>query len=107
MASLGAAILLVAVVLPLVACGAARDPFTGLWREPTTGRRMEITKEGDQYRLLYGAARRPYVAVREGDELRIRQPFGGDIVVKATAEGRLVMVNGGKASRLVHVPQHQ
>ena len=106
-AGLAAAILLLTSVLPLAACGAGDDPFAGLWWEPTTGRRIEITKEGEQYRLLYGAARRPYQATRVGDELRIRQPIGGDIVLKVAAEGRLQMVSGGKSSRLVRVPQHQ
>ena len=106
-AGLAAAILLLVVALPLAACGSGHDPFTGLWWEPTTARRIEITKDGAQYRLFYGAARRPYQATREGDELRIRQLIGGDIVVKAAAEGRLDMVIGGKTSRLVHVPQHQ
>jgi len=106
-AGLAAAILLLAVALPLAACGAGDDPFIGLWWEPTTARRIEITKDGDQYRLLYGAARRPYQATREGEELRVRQPIGGDIVVKPAAEGRLNMVIGGKTTRLVRVPQHQ
>ena len=106
-AGLVAAILLLAVALPLAACGAGDDPFIGLWWEPTTARRIEITKDGDQYRLLYGAARRPYQATREGEELRVRQPIGGDIVVKPAAEGRLNMVIGGKTTRLVRVPQHQ
>ena len=106
-AVLATTLVLMAVALPLAACGSADDPFTGLWWEPTTGRRIEITKDGAQYRLLYGAARRPYQATREGDELRIRQPIGGDIVVKTAAEGRLDMVSGGKSSRLVRVPQHQ
>jgi len=106
-AGLAAAILLLAAALPLAACGVGNDPFTGLWWEPATGRRIEITKVGEQYRLFYGAARRPYEATREGDELRIRQPIGGDIVVQAAAEGRLDMVIGGKTSRLVRVPQHQ
>ena len=106
-AGLAAAIMLLTSVLPLVACGAGDDPFAGLWWEPTTARRIEITKDGDQYRLLYGAARRPYQATREGDELRIRQPIGGDIMVRAAAEGRLDMVIGGQTSRLVRVPQHQ
>jgi hypothetical protein len=105
-AGLAAAILLLAAALPMAACGAGDDPFTGLWWEPTTGRRIEITKDGDQYRLLYGAALRPYEARREGDELRIRQPIGGDIVVKTSAGGRLDMVSGGQTSRLVRVPQH-
>ena len=104
---LAAAILLLAAALPLAACGSGDDPFTGLWWEPTTARRIEITKDGEQYRLLYGAVRRPYQATREGDELRIRQPIGGDIVVKAAAEGRLDMVIGGQTSRLLRVPQHQ
>jgi hypothetical protein len=102
-----ATLVVLAVALPLVACGAGDDPFTGLWWEPTTARRIEITKDGDQYRLLYGAALRPYQATREGDELLIRQPIGGDIVVKTGAEGRLEMVIDGKSSRLVRVPQHQ
>jgi len=106
-AGLAAAILLLVIVLPLAACGTKDDPFAGLWWEPTTGRRIEITKEGGQYRLLYGAARRPYQATREGDELRIRQPIGGDIVLKVAAEGRLEMVSGGRTSRLMRVPQHQ
>ena len=106
-AGLAAAILLLVIVLPLAACGTKDDPFAGLWWEPTTGRRIEITKEGGQYRLLYGAARRPYQATRKGDELRIRQPIGGDIVLKVAAEGRLEMVSGGRTSRLMRVPQHQ
>ena len=106
-AVLAVTLVLLAVALPVAACGAGDDPFTGLWWEPTTARRIEITKDGDQYRLLYGAARRPYQATREGDELRIRQPIGDDIVVKAAADGRLNMVIGGKTSRLVRVPQHQ
>ena len=106
-AGLAAAIVLLAVAVPLAACGSGDDPFTGLWWEPAIARRIEITKDGEQYRLLYGAARHPYQATREGDELRIRQPIGGDIVVKTAAEGRLDMVIGGKTSRLVRVPQHQ
>ena len=106
-AVLAVSLVLLAVVLPLAACGSGDDPFAGLWWEPTTGRRIEITRDGEQYRLLYGAAQRPYEATREGDELRVRQPFGGDIVVKVAPEGRLVMVIGGQSSRLVRVPQHQ
>ncbi|MCX6362594.1 MAG: hypothetical protein NTW58_00155 [Actinobacteria bacterium] len=104
---LAAALVLLAVVLPLAACGVKDDPFAGLWWEPTTGRRIEIIKEGEQYRLLYGAAQRAYQAAREGDELRIRQPFGGDIVVTIAADGSLKMISGGKSSRLERVPQHQ
>jgi len=106
-AVLAVTLVLLAVALPVAACGAGDDPFTGLWWEPTTARRIEITKDGDQYRLLYGAARRPYQATREGDELRVRQPIGGDIVVKTAADGRLDMVGDGQTSRLVRVPQHQ
>jgi len=102
-----ATLVVLAIGLPLVACGAGDDPFTGLWWEPATARRIEITKDGDQYRLLYGAALRPYPATREGDELLIRQPMGGDIVVKTAADGRLEMIIDGESSRLVRVPQHQ
>jgi hypothetical protein len=106
-AVLVALLVLLAGALLLAACGTKVDPFTGLWWEPTTGRRIEITKDGGQYSFLYGAARRPYQAVRKGDVLRIRQPMGGDIAVKPAADGRLDMVIGGKTSRLVRVPQHQ
>jgi hypothetical protein len=106
-AVLAVLIVLLAGVLPLAACGTVDDPFTGLWWEPASGRRIEITKDGGQYGLLYGAARRPYQATRVGDELLIRQPIGGDIVVKTAAGGHLSMVIGGKTSRLVRVPQHQ
>ena len=105
--ALCAAAVLLVVVLPLAACGVADDPFTGLWWEPTTGRRIEITKEGDAYRLLYGASQRPHEATRAGDELRVRQPVGGDIVVKAAADGHLQMISDGTPSRLVRAPQHQ
>ena len=106
-ALLAATFVLLVAALPLVACGAGDDPFTGLWWEPTSGRRIEITKDGEQYRLLYGAAERPYEATREGDELRIPQLIGGDIVVMIAADGRLDMVIDGTSSRLVRVPQHQ
>jgi hypothetical protein len=53
-------LLLAAVVTPaLPACGNA-DPFTGLYWEPSTARRVEIRKEGDAYLLYYGAAMRPF-----------------------------------------------
>ena len=106
-ALLAAVFALLTAALPLVACGTQDDPFTGLWWEPTSGRRIEITKDGEQYRFLYGAAERPDQATREGDELRIPQPIGGDIVVKIAADGRLDMVIDGTSSRLVRVPQHQ
>jgi hypothetical protein len=106
-AGLAAALLLLAAAVAMAACGAGDDPFTGLWWEPATARRIEITKDGDQYRLLYGAARRPYQATREGDELRVRQPIGDGIVVKAVDDRRLTLLTGGKTSRLVRVPQHQ
>jgi hypothetical protein len=106
-AGIAVAILLLALTLTLAACGARDDPFVGLWWEPTTGRRVEITKDGEKYQLFYGAARRPYQATRVGDELRIRQLLGGDIVVRTAAEGHLEMVIGGTTSRLERVPQHQ
>ena len=100
-------LILLAGALPLAACGTRDDPFTGLWWEPASGRRIEITKDGGRYSFLYGAARRPYQAAREGDALRIRQPIGDDIVVTLAADGHLDMLIGGKTSRLVRVPQHQ
>ena len=52
-------------------------------------------------------AQLPCGATRRVDQIRIRQPIGGDIVLKAAAEGRLDMVIGGKTSRLARVPQDQ
>ena len=91
--------------LPRAAPATTRSRVSG--RSPRAGRRIEITKDDEQYRLLYGAALRPYPATRDGDELRIRQPIGDDIVVRVAFGGRLQMVIGGKTTRLVRVPQHQ
>jgi hypothetical protein len=101
-------LLLVAVAAPaLSACGNA-DPFTGLYWEPSTGRRVEIRKEGDAYQLFYGAAKRPFVAAREGDELRISEPMGGETVVRLGDDvGTLELVTAGKKSRLERLQQHQ
>lgn len=98
-----------AVALPaLAACGGDADPFSGLYWEPSSGRRVEISKEGDTYRLLYGAARRPFVATREGDELRIADPLGGSIVVRpGREEGTLELSTAGKTTVLKPLPQHQ
>jgi hypothetical protein len=106
-AALTLAALLCALVVTLAACGAKDDPFAGLWWEPSTGRRIEISRDGDAYRLYYGAARRPYAATRDGDELRIREPMGGTIVVRTTSGAGLDLVIDGKSSRLKPVPQHQ
>jgi hypothetical protein len=104
-----AILLLVALVaapaVALAACGGHGDPFTGLWWEPSTGRRIEIRLEDGRYWLYYGAARRPYAATRTGDELRIREPLGEDIVVRRGDGGRLRLVIGGRVTRLERVPQ--
>jgi len=107
LAALTLALVLCALALALAACGSEDDPFTGLWWEPSTGRRVEITNGGDSYRLYYGAARRAYAATRVGDELRIREPMGGTIVVKTTDGDGLDLVIDGKTTRLKPVPQHQ
>ena len=105
-----------AVVLPvllaglLVAVGACGDGdrFTGVYWEPETGRRVEIRRDGDSFRLYYGVAERPYVAERHGDELRVGAPLGGDIVVRPAGHGEaLEMVTGGHASRLEPLPPEQ
>jgi hypothetical protein len=106
-AALTLAALLCALALTSAACGAQDDPFTGLWWEPSTGRRIEINKDGDAYRLYYGAAKRPYPATRDGDELRIREPMGGSIVVKMMSGDGLDLVIDGESSHLERVPQHQ
>ena len=107
-AGLAAALMLLGAALPLAACGAADDPFTGLWREPATARRIEIRKDGDKYWLYYGADKQAFSAIRDGDELRIRQPMGADIVVRpGSADGTLEMITDGKTTLLKALPEHQ
>jgi hypothetical protein len=106
-AALMLAALLCALALALASCGAGDDPFAGVWWEPATARRIEITLKDGSYRLYYGAAKLAYPATRVGDELHIRQPMGGMIVVKAMKGGGLDLVIAGKSSRLKPVPQDQ
>ena len=106
-AALTLAALLCALALALAACGARDDPFEGLYWEPATARRVEIRKDGDSYWLYYGAGKRPYPATRVGDELHIREPMGGTIVVRATTGNGLDLVIGGTSSRLRPLSQHQ
>jgi hypothetical protein len=108
-----AAALLVLLLLATVAasalpaCGNA-DPFTGLYWEPSTARRVEIRKEGDAYLLYYGAALRPFTATRHGDELRIAEPMGGQTIVRlGEAEGTLELVTAGETTLLKRLQQHQ
>lgn len=105
------ALLLVALgatSVALAGCGGDADPFSGLYWEPSSGRRVEIRAKGDGYRLYYGVAKRPFLAVREGDELRIADPMGGSIVVRqGPDEGTLELVTGGKTTVLKPLPQHQ
>jgi hypothetical protein len=95
-----------AIVLVLVAASLARgdDAFSGVWWEPASGRRVEIVRDGDAYRLLYGAQRRPFAAERRGDELVIAAPLGGDIVVRAVAADRLELEDGGRTTTLQPAP---
>ena len=95
-----------AVVLP--ACGGNADPFSGLYWEPSTARRVEIRRDGDGYLLYYGAAKRPFKATRDGDELRIAEPMGGRTVVRRGAdEGTLELETGGETTLLERLQQHQ
>jgi hypothetical protein len=101
-------VLLLAAAWVLPACGADTDPFAGLYWEPSTGRRVEIRVAGDSYELIYGAGKRPFSAVRDGDELRIAEPMGGDTIVRSGgSEGTLELVSGGKTTVLELLPQHQ
>jgi len=100
------AAVVLATSLP-VACGNA-DPFTGLYWEPASGRRIEIQRDGDGYRLYYGRDMHPYAAVRDGDELTITDPMGGKSIVRRGAgEGTLELVSGGETTELRPLPQHQ
>ncbi len=98
----------VAVILAVVAAAALagdEDAFSGVWWEPSSGRRIEIVPGESGYTLLYGAQRRPFTAARRGDdELRIAAPLGGDILVRAVADDRLVLVDGGVSTTLERLP---
>lgn len=76
------------------------DPFSGVYWEPASGRRVEIARQGDSYVLYYGVARRPFPAVREGDTLRLRDPLGGTIVVRPAGDGGLRLEGAGAAGAL-------
>ena len=103
-----ALVLLALVASALPACGGNADPFTGLYWEPSSGRRVEIRKEGDDYLLIYGAAKRPFKATREGDELRVAEPLGGQTVVRLGDDvSTLELETGGKTSLLERLQQHQ
>ena len=97
-----------AAALALTGCGGNADPFTGLYWEPSSGRRVEIRKDGDAYRLYYGVAKEAYQATRSGDELHIAEPMGGQTIVRlGKAEGTLELVSGGKTTKLQPLPEHQ
>lgn len=94
--------------LALAGCGGNTDPFSGLYWEPSTGRRIEIRREGDAYHLYYGRDQRSYEARRDGDRLIITEPMGGETVLRpGEAEGTLELVTGGKTTLLKPLPQHQ
>jgi len=94
--------------LILAGCGGNADPFTGLYWEPSSGRRVEIRKNGDAYRLYYGAAKEAYTATRTGNELRIAEPLGGQTIVRpGKAEGTLELLSGGRTTQLQPLPEHQ
>jgi hypothetical protein len=113
-ARIGAAAALLALLLALVAafalpaCGGNADPFTGLYWEPSTARRVEIRKDGDAYRLYYGAAKRPFEATRDGDELVIAEPMGGRTIVRLGDDAdTLELETAGKTTLLKRLQQHQ
>ena len=92
----------------LAGCGGNADPFVGLYWEPSTSRRVEIRKDGDDYWLFYGAALQPHQATRYGDELRITEPMGGQTIVRAGDEvGVLELETAGKTTLLKRLQQHQ
>jgi hypothetical protein len=45
--------------------------------------------------------------MREGAELRIKEPFGVEIVVRAAGDDALELVIGGRATRFTRLPRHQ
>lgn len=99
------ALLLVLGVVAATSLARDEDAFSGVWWEPSSGRRVEIVREGDGFRLLYGAERRAFVAERRGDdELRIAAPLGGDILVRAVTADRLELIDGGLTTTLESAP---
>jgi hypothetical protein len=66
------------------------DPFVGVFWEQETGRRIEITKRDDVYRLTYGVNRQSYEGERHGDELYVKEPFGQS-VIWARDDGTLLL----------------
>jgi hypothetical protein len=105
------AVFLASVALSLFAlagCGGNSDPFVGLYWEPSTSRRVEIRKDGDDYWLYYGAALQPHQATRHGDELRISEPMGGQTVIRQGDDvGILELETAGKTTLLKRLQQHQ
>jgi len=104
----GALFVTIAIVVAIVLTGTSLagddDAFSGLWWEPSSGRRIEIVPEGDGYRLLYGAEQRPFAAEKRGDELVIAAPLGGDIVVRVVAADRLQLIDDGQTTTLRPAP---
>lgn len=96
------ALALVAALVILVIAVRARDddPFVGRYWEPSTARRVEVRKDGDQYWFYYGSAQRKYGATLAGHELRIGQPLGDPIVVRCVGKGRLDLIIDGTTTRL-------
>jgi len=95
-------------VLALAGCGGNADPFTGLYWEPSSSRRVEIRRDGDTYWLYYGAAKQPFKATRHGDELRIAEPLGGETLVRpGEVDGTLELEASGKTTLLKRLQQHQ
>lgn len=92
----------------LAACGGGADPFSGQYWEPSSGRRIEIARDGEAYELYYGRELHAYPARLEGDHLVITDPMGGKTVVRpGRAEGTLELVSGGETTLLKPLPQHQ
>ncbi len=51
---------------------------------------------------------RPFKATREGDELRIAEPMGGQTIVRlGEAEGTLELETAGETTLLKRLQQHQ
>ena len=103
-----AALVVLLTPLVLASCGGNADLFSGVYWEPSTGRRIEIKQEDDAYRLYYGRDKQSFRATRDGDQLVITDPMGGQSIVRpGDAEGTLQLVSGGKTTVLKPLPEHQ
>ena len=96
-----------AASVALAGCGGNADPFAGLYWEPSSGRRVEIRKDGDAYRLYYGATSTPTRPPATGKNSCITEPMGGQTIVRPRRRRGALELDRGQDDGLKPLPQHQ